>query len=112
MEEPIDNTVICQFRPRADSAEEFREVIREHRRALTELGLVTDRPEEVYVGQDQDGSGPLILAVFQWVDAEASNRAPAHPTVGAIWEKMATMCEDRPMGPAMAFPHFTVKETS
>ena len=110
MSERIDNTVICQYRPRADDVEELLELIRRHRSTYTELGLATDRPEEVYIGEDQDGSGPLIVAIFQWVDAEAPARAHQHPRIGALWEKMATLVEDRPMGPGMAFPHFAVKE--
>ncbi len=111
MRESIDNTVICQYRPRAGQVDELLGLIREHRATYTELGLATDRPEEVYIGEDQDGAGPLIVAIFQWVDAEAPDRAHQHPRIGALWEKMATLVEDRAMGPGMAFPHFAVKET-
>jgi hypothetical protein len=111
MREAIDNTVICQYRPRADAVDDLLDLIREHRSRYTELGLATDRPEEIYVGEDQDGSGPLIVAIFQWVDAEAPGRAHQHPAIGALWEKMATFVEDRPMGPGMLFPHFETKET-
>ena len=111
MRERIDNTVICQYRPKADATDELLDLIREHRSTYTELGLATGRPEEVYIGEDQDGSGALIVAIFQWVDAEAPARAHQHPRIGALWERMATMVEDREMGPGMSFPHFTVKET-
>jgi hypothetical protein len=109
--ERVDNTVICQYRPQADKVEELLALIREHRTTYRDLGLATDRPEEVYIGQDQDGAGPLIVTIFQWVDAEAPGRAHQHPRIGALWEKMATLVEDRPMGPGMAFPHFALKET-
>ncbi len=111
MSEDVPNTVICQYRPRADAVHELLDLIREHRQTYTALGLATDRPEEVYVGEDQDGSGPLVVAIFQWIDAEAPDRAHEHPKIAATWEKMATLVEDRPMGPGMAFPHFAVKET-
>jgi hypothetical protein len=111
MRENIDNTVICQYRPRADAVDDLLALIREHRATYTELGLATDRPEEIYVGEDQDGSGPLIVAIFQWVDAEAPQRAHQHPRIGALWERMETLVEARAMGPGMAFPHFAVKET-
>jgi hypothetical protein len=111
MKENIDNTVICQYRPRTDALDDLLNLIREHRATYAELGLATDRPEEVYVGEDQDGSGPLVVAIFQWVDAEAPRRAHQHPRIGALWERMETMVEDRPMGPGMAFPHFSTKET-
>jgi hypothetical protein len=111
MSERIDNTVICQYRPRADAVDDLMSLIREHRKTYVELGLATDRPEEIYIGEDQDGSGPLIIAIFQWVDANAPERAHHHPRIGVLWEKMATLVEDRAMGPGMAFPHFAVKET-
>lgn len=107
----IDNTVICQYRPRADAVDDLLALIREHRATYRELGLATDRAEEVYIGEDQDGSGPLIVAIFQWVDAEAPARAHQHPKIAALWERMATYVEDRPMGRGMAFPHFAVRET-
>jgi hypothetical protein len=111
MRENVDNTVICQYRPRADAVDDLLALIREHRATYTELGLATDRPEEIYVGEDQDGSGPLIVAIFQWVDAEAPQRAHQHPRIGALWERLETLVEARAMGPGMAFPHFAVKET-
>ena len=111
MSERIDNTVICHYRPQADKVDELLALIHEHRTTYRDLGLATDRPEEIYIGEDQDGAGPLIVAIFQWVDAEAPGRAHQHPRIGALWEKMATLVEDRPMGPGMTFPHFAVKET-
>ena len=108
--EAVDHTVICQYRPRAGAVDEFMELVRDHRRVLTELGLVTPGPEVVYVGEDQDESGPLIISIFQWLEAEGSRRASEHPQVGVIWERMETLVEDRPMGPGMAFPHFSTKE--
>ena len=111
MTERIDNTVICQYRPRAGKVDELLDLIRRHRVTYTDLGLATDRPEEVYVGHDQDGSGSLVVAIFQWIDAEAPQRAHQHPQIGALWEQMETLVEDRAMGPGMIFPHFDVKET-
>jgi hypothetical protein len=111
MRESIENTVICHYRPRRGEVDSLLELIREHRATYVELGLATDRPEEIYVGEDQDGAGPLIVAIFQWIDAEAPRRAHRHPRIGALWEKMETLVEDRAMGPGMIFPHFSVKET-
>lgn len=111
MREDIGNTVICQYRPRRDSLDQLLELIREHRATYTELGFATERPEEVYIGEDQDGSGPLVISIFQWADDDASGRAHQHPRIGSLWEKMETMVEDRAMGPGMAFPHFSTKET-
>jgi hypothetical protein len=107
----IDHTVICQYRPRPDAVEALLGLIREHRRTCVELGLVTDRPEEVFVGSDQDGTGPLVISIFQWADDESPSRAHHHPRIGAIWEKMEALVEARSMGPGMAFPHFELQET-
>src|SRR5262245_56206818 len=111
MTEKVDHTVICQYRPRAGLVEEFMALVREHRTVLTDLGLVTTAPEVVYIGEDQDGSGPLIVSIFQWLEGEGSRRAAQHPQVGVIWERMETLVENRPMGPGMAFPHFSTRET-
>ena len=95
----------------ADCVDDLLALIREHRSTYTELGLATDRAEEVHIGEEQDGSGPLLIAIFQGVDAEAAGRAHQHPRIGALWERMATLVEDRAMGPGMAFPHFDARET-
>ena len=108
--EMVDHTVICQYRPRREAVDDFMVLVREHRHVLRELDLVADAPEVVYVGEDQDGSGPLIVSIFQWLEAEGSRRAAQHPRVGVIWERMETLVEQRAMGPGMAFPHFTTKE--
>jgi hypothetical protein len=108
--EMIDHTVICQYRPRRDAVDDFMVLVREHRQVLRDLDLVADTPEVVYVGEDQDGSGPLIVSIFQWLEAEGSRRAAQHPRVGVIWERMETLVEQRAMGPGMTFPHFTTKE--
>ncbi len=111
MQEHIAHTVICQYRPRRDAVEELLTLIREHREVLRELDLVVDTPEVVYIGEDQDETGPLIVSIFQWREAEGSRRAAQHPQVGVIWERMETCVEDRAMGPGMAFPHFDTMET-
>jgi hypothetical protein len=109
--ENVEHTVICQYRPRAGEVEAFMTLVRDHRKVLTELGLVSPAPEVVYIGQDQDGAGPLVVSIFQWLEAEGSRRAAQHPQVGVIWERMETLVEDRAMGPGMAFPHFSTRET-
>ena len=67
-----ENVVICHYRPRADAVDELLELIREHRRVYRDAGLATDGPEYVYVGHEQRSRDPLVVAIFEWVDAEAS----------------------------------------
>lgn len=107
----IDNTVICHYRPRAGAVDDLIELIREHRKVVEQLELVTDEPEVLYIGDDQDGSGPLVLSLFQWVDDEAPGRAHSHPDIAGIWERMDALCENREKGPALDFPHFHTRET-
>ena len=90
----IDHTVICQYRPRRDAVDDFMVLVRDHRKVLRRAGPGdADTPEVVYVGEDQDGSGPLIVSIFQWLEAEGSRRAAQHPRVGVIWERMETLVE-------------------
>jgi hypothetical protein len=101
-----ENFVICHYRPRAGQVDALLDLVREHRVAYRSAGLATDRPETVYVGQEQDGSGPLVVTIFEWIDAEASRRAHQHPAIGPLWERMEALCEARGGRPSLDFPHF------
>jgi hypothetical protein len=105
-----ENIVICHYRPRPGSQDELLALIREHRRVYREAGLATERPEYVYVGNEQDGSGPLVVSIFEWVSAEAVSRAHQHPKIGPLWERMEALCEPRGDRPASEFPHFAEPE--
>ena len=105
-----ENIVICHYRPRADAVGSLLQLIREHRKVYREADLATDRPEYVYVGHEQDGSGPLVITIFEWIDAEASARAHQHPKIGPLWERMEALCERRGDRPALDFPHFAEPE--
>ena len=105
-----ENVVICHYRPRADAVDELLELIREHRRVYRDAGLATDMPEYVYVGHEQRGPGPLVVAIFEWIDAEASARASQHPKILLIWERMEALCESRDGQPGLDFPHFAAPE--
>ena len=107
----IGNTVICHYRPKAGATEELLVLIREHRELVEKLELVTDEPEVIYLGDDQDGAGPLVLSIFQWVEGEAPRRAHSHPDIAAVWERMEVLCENRDKGPSLDFPHFHTRVT-
>ena len=74
-----ENVVICHYRPRADAVDALLALIREHRRVYREAGLATDAPEYVYVGHEQGSRDPLVIAIFEWIDAEASSPAQSTP---------------------------------
>jgi len=105
-----ENIVICHYRPRADAVDALLELIREHRQTYREAGLATERPEYVYVGHEHDGSGPLVIAIFEWIDEEAVSRAHQHPKIGPMWERMDSLCETRAGRPGLEFPHFAEPE--
>lgn len=105
-----ENIVICHYRPRADTVGALLELIREHRDVYRDAGLGTERPEQVYVGHEQQSGEPLVIAIFEWVDAEASSRANRHPKIAAIWERMDALCEPRGGNPGLDFPHFAEPE--
>ena len=93
-----------------NAVDELLELIREHRRVYRDAGLATDMPEYVYVGHEQRGPGPLVVAIFEWIDAEASARASQHPKILPIWERMEALCESRDGQPGLDFPHFAAPE--
>jgi quinol monooxygenase YgiN len=101
MSEPI--TSIARYRVKPDHLDEFLDVIDRHWATLRELELVTDRDAEVYVGDDRDGGGPLVVEVFDWVSPDASERAHTHPLVSEVWEAMGPLCEARGTAKSMDF---------
>jgi hypothetical protein len=99
-------TVICTFRVRADAVDAFGELLRRHWPTLRRLGLVTDTPEQLYLGGEHRSGEPVVVSIFEWVSREASDRAHDHPEVADIWEAMGELCESRGGMPSMDFPHF------
>jgi quinol monooxygenase YgiN len=101
MTEPI--TSIARYRVKAGRVDEFLAVIDRHWATLRELELVTDRDAEVYLGDDRDHGGPLVVEVFDWVNEDAAARAHTHPLVSEVWEAMAPLCEARSDAKSMDF---------
>ena len=99
-------TVVCTFRVKPDSVPAFQKLLRRHWRTLRSLEMVTETPERLYRGVDHQGDEPVIVSIFEWINAEAADRAHDHPDVADIWEAMQPRCEARHGLPAMEFPHF------
>ena len=99
-------TVICTFRVKPESLDEFLELHRRHWPQLLELGLVTPTPEQAFRAGATEADQPTIVSIFEWIDATASDRAHEHPDVAEIWEAMEPLCESRNGRPSMEFPHF------
>jgi hypothetical protein len=92
----------AQYRIPADRIDDFLPVLDQHWTLLRDLELVTDRPPQVYAGTDKAGGG-LVVELFQWVDADASDRAHTHPDVSAVWESMGPYAEERDGRPPFEF---------
>jgi quinol monooxygenase YgiN len=103
-------TVICTFRVRPDRLDAFRQLLDRHWATLHRLELVTDTTEQLFIGVDHQGDQPVVVSIFEWVNAEAAARAHDHPDVAEIWEAMRPLCEPRHGLPAMEFPHFRPME--
>jgi quinol monooxygenase YgiN len=99
-------TVICTFRVKPSSLDEFMALLERHWPKLRELGLVTDRAEQSFVSESAETDHPTIVSVFEWVNGDAAERAHEHPDVAEIWEAMEPLCESRQGRPSMEFPHF------
>jgi hypothetical protein len=68
------------------------------------LGLITDRPVEVFQGEERKIQGPLFVEIFEWVSADGSAQAHTHPLVTPLWETMGELCESRGGRPMFEFP--------
>ena len=73
-------------------------------RGLAHDERFTPEPATVYRGAERDGR-PIVFEIFSWVDADAPDKAHAHPDVLALWERIGQMVEDRDTGPRFDFPH-------
>lgn len=100
MSSPV--TSVAQYRVPVERIDELLEIIDRHAAVLRELELITDREPEVYAGTDKGGGG-FILEIFDWVDADASDRAHTHPMVSAVWEAMGPLGEVRDGRPPFEF---------
>lgn len=97
--------VIAIYRPKTGKTPELEALVKKHFSTLKEYGLTTDNSS--FIGRSSDGS---ILEVFEWISAEAAEKAHDHPAVAKIWEAMAVVCdfgalEQLPEAKGR-FPHF------
>lgn len=101
MTDPI--TSIARYRVKADRVDDFLEVVDRHWATLRDLELVTDREPEVFVGEERETGGPLVVELFDWAGPDASGRAHTHPRVSEMWEAMGPLCESRNGAAPMEF---------
>ena len=97
--------VIAVFKPKEGKDEALKRIVLEHVPTLHSLGLVTNRP--AYIMQAANGT---IIEVFEWVSANAIEKAHSHPVVLEMWKKFVETCEYGTIGELeesrMMFPGF------
>jgi hypothetical protein len=103
MTDPV--IAIAQYRVKPGAEDEFTDVLRAHTSTLRSLGLITDRPVEVFVGAEKQSDGPFFVEIFEWVSPEGSAQAHTHPRVTQVWETMGRLCESRGGRPMFEFPN-------
>jgi hypothetical protein len=85
--------VIACYRPKPGEEAALRELMKTHVSILRSVGLATAR---VPIAMEaKDGT---ILEVFEWVSAEAIEKAHTDPTVLAMWERFGKVCDFVPVG--------------
>lgn len=75
--------VFAAYRPRKGREEDLLALVRRHHPTLLRLGLATARTP--VVSRAKDGT---IVEIFEWVSAEAAQKAHDHPEVRALWGPM------------------------
>ena len=95
-------TCIATYRVKAGHEEAFIALLNRHYPTLKSLGLVTDDPPTVYLGEDE---GPVFYEIFSWRNEDSPRVAHEAPEVMAIWEPMGEHVEDRGGRPKFEFPH-------
>lgn len=96
-----NETVICTYRVRAESEDDFRVLLARHWGTLHELEFVTDDRSLAFRKLDE----PTYVEVFTWREG-GFGQAHEHPDVLAIWEAMEPLLEDRGGQPKWEFPHY------
>lgn len=92
LETTMGRFVIAAFKPKPGAEAKLLAVVAKHWAVLREQQLVTDRPR--YAMQAEDGT---VIEVFEWLSAEAIERAHDNPAVHALWAEFEAACEYVPL---------------
>jgi len=91
--------VIVAYKPKPGKANALKELTKTHVPRLHKEGLVTNR--KPIIVETADGT---IIEVFEWLSAEAIQKAHSNPEVQKMWGEYADVCDYVPLN--------TVPETS
>jgi hypothetical protein len=79
--------VIACYKPKPGGEEGLMAAVRDHMPVLRGEGLVTERAPIVM--RAKDGT---VVEVFEWVSAEAVDRAHHNAAVQALWQRFEAVC--------------------
>ncbi|HEY0244111.1 MAG TPA: hypothetical protein VGC01_00990 [Mucilaginibacter sp.] len=84
--------VIVAYKPKPGKAEALKELTKTHVQRLHKEGLVTNR--EPVIMETADGT---VIEVFEWLSAEAIQKAHQNPEVQKMWGEYAEVCDYVPL---------------
>ena len=84
--------VIVAYKPKPGKSEQLNQVVAKHLHVLVTERLVTEKA--AYVMRSKDGT---LVEVFEWLSAEAIERAHSNPAVLALWSEFSAVCEYVPL---------------
>lgn len=84
--------VIVAHTPRAGKEALLPALVEKHLRVSRAEQLVSDKP--AHVMRAADGT---IVEVFEWLSAEAIERAHKSPSINALWAELAAVCDSTPL---------------
>ncbi len=84
--------VIVAYKAKSGKEAALLTAVEKHLRVLRSEQLVTDKP--AYVMRASDGT---IIEVFEWLSAEAIEKAHNNAAVQALWDEFAAACDYVPL---------------
>lgn len=94
-------TTICIYRVKPGHENDFEDLLRRHGRTLRTASLVTATSNAAFRSRSHDQ--PVYVETIEWVERDAPTRAHEMPEVGAVWQPMSELCEERKGHQAMEF---------
>ncbi len=88
---PIE--ILCRYRLKPGTEDQFVELLKVHWRTLADLRLTSDRPSRIKRASDHAGNVAYIER-FAWANASAVDSAHQSPDVMKGWEPMGALCDD------------------
>jgi quinol monooxygenase YgiN len=88
----MGRVVIVAYKPKEGKQKELEALMQTHVPRLRQENLVTDR--EPVIIRSEDGT---IVEVFEWASKEAIESAHTNPSVLAMWQEFADVCEFLPV---------------